>query len=468
MIATLSLQCEANGITEKVAQEDPGSVKSIEMFLFNYSKMQSLDAFVGLTTLVICQQAITEIEGMEMLVNLEKLWICETNVSKIQGLDNCLKLKHLHLYSNRIRILEGLELLTSLERLWIMDNQLTRLENLDTLANLQSLSAARNKIRALGNDLDNCMALVDLNVAGNQMWSFKDLLNLTRASSLRRLAFSDCDYGDNPVCDLCNYQTYVYFHLPQLQFLDTLPIPEEGKILAEATYMKKKMYYNMRIKTLKRNASNIIRKATEAFCKRKEQLFQSLNVLLRLQKDLDRVMWEDSENSGTYQAKAQKVREAVGQCWSLIANGEGQLDSLRECVCGLAEHNASRLIVELETGGNIRLEDGKPSDVWYQLQYSAMRLPFACHPVAALPRVVTRVRGCRYSSCVELIQSRFFAKDFTGLGISGLQVTRVTRIHNRWRARSPQAPPPPSRSRPAPRPGSCAIASRRSWRRPST
>ena len=377
-------QCEANGISEKVALEDPGSVKTIEMFLFNYSKMQSLESFVGLTTVIICQQAITEIEGLETLVNLEKLWICETNVSKIQGLEACVKLKQLHLYSNRIKLLEGLDQLILLERLWIMDNQLTRLENLDNLVNLQSLSASRNKIRALGNDLDNCVALVELNVAGNQMWSFKDLLNLTRSSSLRRLAFSDCDYGDNPVCDLCNYQTYVYFHLPQLQFLDTLPIPEEGKILAEATYMKKKMYYNMRIKTLKRNASNIIRKAQDAFSKRKEQLFQSLNVLLRLQKDLERAIWEDKDNSAVFESKTQKVRDAVGQCWSLIANGEAQLESLRECVCGLAEHNASRLIVELETGGNIRLEDGKPSDVWCAPSRPAQHLHAPAWPMPAL------------------------------------------------------------------------------------
>ena len=46
-------------------------------------------------------------------------------------------------------------------------------------------------------------------------------------------------------------------------------------------------------------------------------------------------------------------------------------------VCSISDYNTSRLIVELETGGNIRLEDGKPSDVWY-------------------------------SSCVDLVNSRFF------------------------------------------------------------
>ena len=57
-------------------------------------------------------------------------------------------------------------------------------------------------------------------------------------------------------------------------------------------------------------------------------------------------------------------------------------------------------MVELETGGNIRLEDGKPSDVWF-------------------------------SSCVDLVNSRFVAADFADTNVTGLRVRRVTRIHNR-------------------------------------
>lgn len=59
------------------------------------------------------------------------------------------------------------------------------------------------------------------------------------------------------------------------------------------------------------------------------------------------------------------------------------------------------MIVELGTGGNIRLEDGKPSDVWY-------------------------------SSCVELLHSRFFQRDFVPMGVTGVKVHRVTRVHNRF------------------------------------
>lgn len=44
-----------------------------------------------------------------------------------------------------------------------------------------------------------------------------------------------------------------------MQRLDTLQISDDAKAFAEATFMKKRMYYNMRIKTIQRNASNILK-----------------------------------------------------------------------------------------------------------------------------------------------------------------------------------------------------------------
>lgn len=51
--------------------------------------------------------------------------------------------------------------------------------------------------------------------------------------------------------------------LPNLISLDTLLLANETKMLAEATFLKKQMYYNMRIKTTHRNARNIIKMAAE-------------------------------------------------------------------------------------------------------------------------------------------------------------------------------------------------------------
>ena len=67
----------------------------------------------------------------------------------------------------------------------------------------------------------------------------------------------------------------------------------------------------------------------------------------------------------------------------------------------ISEENIHRLITELETGGNIRFEEGKPSDKWYK-------------------------------SCSDLIKSRFQPQLMNEFGIENINIARVTRIHNRF------------------------------------
>ena len=132
--------------------------------------------------------------------------------------------------------------------------------------------------------LTHNQSLEELNLAGNQVSSFREILSLSRLSSLRSLSFSDPHFGDNPICKLCNYQTYVTFHLSQLNSLDMELISGNAKRLAKAIYLKKKMYYNMRVKTLKRYATNVIRHGEEMHTRNINPHLQSTNLLLRLQK----------------------------------------------------------------------------------------------------------------------------------------------------------------------------------------
>lgn len=55
----------------------------------------------------------------------------------------------------------------------------------------------------------------------------------------------------------------------------------------------------------------------------------------------------------------------------------------------------------MDTGGNIRFEEGRQNDKWY-------------------------------TSCVDLVRSRFNPDSMSHLGICGISVSRVTRIHNRY------------------------------------
>lgn len=74
-----------------------------------------------------------------------------------------------------------------------------------------------------------------------------------------------------------------------------------------------------------------------------------------------------------------------------IKSAQEDFEACKDRVHELSNEYIRRMMVELETGGNIRMEDGKPTDLWY-------------------------------SSCMDLVNSRFFPGDFATLGIKGLKV----------------------------------------------
>lgn len=168
-------------------------------------------------------------------------------------------IRQLYLSSNKIRKIRGLETLVNLEKLWLDGNLIYQLEGLATMTRLTELNLASNQIEQIGPALDLLKSLKEVNFSGNKIGSFKEVLHLARLNSLETCNFSDPNFGDNPICNLSNYQIFVLFHLPQLQRLDMKIVLEDDKILAEATFMKKKMYYNMRIKTIQRNTTNLVR-----------------------------------------------------------------------------------------------------------------------------------------------------------------------------------------------------------------
>jgi hypothetical protein len=208
---------------------------------------------------------------------------------------------------------------------------------------------ASNNIEQIKTSLDKLQNLTDLNLAGNKICSFKEILNLARLTSLKSLAFFDPHYGENPICSLCNYQTFVLYHLSSITKLDTLHISEEAKAFAEATFMKKKMYYNMRIKTLQRvfsTAKKVLRKAKHV---KMSTLADDLPLIQKRQ---------------TYLHAMEKKAESLPEYTTLKSQFEEKLEelnSIRDIYSDLkkefydfSQTSIHRLVTELETGGNIR------------------------------------------------------------------------------------------------------------------
>ena len=89
-----------------------------------------------------------------------------------------------------------------------------------------------NQIEAIKTGLDCLISLSDLNISGNRICTFKEVLNLNRLPNLRVLSFRDPHFGENPLCNLSNYETYVLYHLRGIKKLDTIAISDDQKAFA--------------------------------------------------------------------------------------------------------------------------------------------------------------------------------------------------------------------------------------------
>ena len=60
-----------------------------------------------------------KLEGLEMLVNLEELYVSHNGIKKIEGLDSLVNLATLDVSNNFIKRIENVSHLTKLEEFWV-------------------------------------------------------------------------------------------------------------------------------------------------------------------------------------------------------------------------------------------------------------------------------------------------------------------------------------------------------------
>ncbi|CAK9101551.1 Leucine-rich repeat-containing protein 9 [Durusdinium trenchii] len=284
--------------------------------------------------------------------------------------------------------------------LWLAGNQLRSLEGLD-LPNLTELNAASNELSSVVGAFDELPQLKTLNLAGNRLCSFKEVLDLARRNSLTALSFADPDFGENPICTLCNYQTYILYHLPKLQVHDQMYVDAEAHQVAQAAYAKKRLYYNMRIKTLQRQSGDCLRAANIINEARRNTLGQDLANAAGLLRRAAAFQQSRKQNGGDeadtseYQDLDAAERK-LKLCEVELADAELAFQRLQQSVRQSLDAQIRCLLLELRSGGNVRFE--KVEDT---------------------------------SQIRDLVMSRFRPQDFSVFNFSKIKVVQVTRLHHR-------------------------------------
>jgi Leucine-rich repeat (LRR) protein len=264
---------------------------------------------------------------------------------------------------------------------------------------------------------------------------------------------SDPHYGDNPLTQLCNYHTYALYHLVHVRTLDSLRLSDEAVALAEATWLKKQMYYNMRIKLCKGATSNLLKKANEMAQQRVaavDTLRRELSRLYKACQDEEDEHAADNGRGGIEAASerpllsVETLRSRRDQVSSLLRVYHVQMGNLSSflpqfgrALTKLSEELIQRMMAELDSGGNERLEDGLSAgsnsaaggggDAWVRSCIHFMHTHLAS---ASLAKRFNLLPASASSSTVtSSAASSSSASPFSCPPL--LRIRRVTKLHNR-------------------------------------
>lgn len=414
--------CTSNGHDQK--KSDLKQVDSLELFLSSIPKLPRLEIFDNLSTLRIVGCAIEKIEHLGCLTNLIELWLCDGKIKQIENLDHNVDLELLYLYGNEIKKIENLSHLTSLTSLWLNANKIEDIENLEELKLLKTLNLSNNKIRQIESSIKKNYSLEDLNLSGNLISSLKDIPHLSLLPRLTSLGLKDPMSAPNPVASLCNYSTYVLYHIPTLTRLDSFDVsPKSLKDFAESTVLKKQIFYKMRVKTLERMNVSLKTKLKDEMENLQEishsSLWKLINATKEIEREIDNLVCgtkktiiDDDSNSDTfddiasnrlkelYTAKLKSIKERIAFWEMEYENLYSLFKELYNQASWWKNNYVKQLQIEFASGGNVRFEEGNNADVWY-------------------------------NSCHDLIQARFSAQEYKDFKVSGIKVHKIIRVQNR-------------------------------------
>ncbi|XP_039527778.1 leucine-rich repeat-containing protein 9 isoform X3 [Pimephales promelas] len=414
--------CVSNGLCHERVCQEGSSETVLEMFFSGFPRMVGLSLFPRLSRLTIVGQSISSIQDLEFCPLLKELWVVECKLTEISGLHNCVHLLKLYLYDNNIQQITNLEMLVDLQVLWLNKNQISDIQGLNSLVNLEELNLADNAIESLGHSLDPNINLQNLNLSGNKISSFKELTHLTRLQRLTHLSLKDPQSIPNPLCLLYNYYIHVIYHMPHLQCLDTYDVSSKHlKDFAESTVMKKMMYYTMRVRYAQRQFDDLKAKLNQQRrdqTQLPEERIRVLAHMLRTQLEFELCLVQRSGKKSEEpedltsdlhhdHSHEQRLQHKLDALKDRLKFWEGRLEEMVSChqrdvavASNRKEMMMHFLLLELETVGNIRFEEGNSSEPWF-------------------------------TSCYDLLLSRFCVWDYKPQHITGIKINQIIRIHNR-------------------------------------
>ena len=224
------LNLSYNKITEITEIKGLNNLINLQILNLSFNQIteiKGIDKLVNLQQLDLTYNKITEIKGLDKLVNLQQLDLYNNQITEIKAIDNLVNLQILYLSNNQITEIKAIDNLVNLQTICLYNNQIIEIKGIDNLVNLQKLSLSNNKITEI-KAIDNLINLQDLSLCNNKITEIKAIDNLVNLQYL--------DLRNNQITELslnlCNLRNIEYFNysnnpieyilLPVQRWLDRL------------------------------------------------------------------------------------------------------------------------------------------------------------------------------------------------------------------------------------------------------
>jgi len=138
------------------------------------------DDYEKVTKLIIHDVRLTDVKGLENLMQLTRLSLKRNQLTNVKGLENLTQLTELYLGSNKLTDVMGLEKLTKLTGLSLSINNLTDVKSLERLTQLKHLNLNYNKLTDV-KGLEKLTKLEALNLQRNPDLTKAQIVALQKA-----------------------------------------------------------------------------------------------------------------------------------------------------------------------------------------------------------------------------------------------------------------------------------------------